>query len=252
MEKSADRPPRILVFSGAGLSAESGIQTFRGTDGLWEGHRIEEVCDFQTWKRNAAAVHRFYNERRLALEDSRPNAAHERLAAWQRAGHDVRLLTQNVDDLLERAGCRDVVHLHGHLTGMQCTACGHLWEIGYASWDPEQDRCPRCDSRKGVKPDVRFFGETCPEYLRLRREFRDLRPGDAVLVTGTSLLVIAIHETTMGLRGVQRILNVLRLEDIQADPRAVGRGFDRILACAATEALEEVERSIPWLSSPLG
>ena len=111
--------PKLIVISGAGLSAESGMALFRGGNGLWNGHKISEVCWFPTWQANARLVYSFYNGLRVDLGTREPNPAHIKLAEWQRL-YGAILVTQNVDDLLERAGCQDVLHLHGFLTSMQC------------------------------------------------------------------------------------------------------------------------------------
>jgi NAD-dependent SIR2 family protein deacetylase len=107
------RAPRLFVFSGAGLSAESGVPTFRSTDGIWSKFDLDEVCNFNLWRKHRSAVFRFYEDRRKEIEAAQPNGAHRLLALWQHTwGADrVRLITQNVDNLLERAAARDVVHL---------------------------------------------------------------------------------------------------------------------------------------------
>lgn len=125
----AGKNPKLLVFSGAGISAESGISTFRdaGGNGLWNGYRIEDVCTSHTWKQNFALVHSFYNARRQQLGQANPSSAHAMVASWQ-ARYDTTIITQNVDDLLERAGVQNVIHLHGFLREMLCTACGQIWD----------------------------------------------------------------------------------------------------------------------------
>ena len=231
---------RVVVFTGAGLSAESGIPTFRvGTDALWEGHRIEEVCDFNTWKNNRELVHRFYDARRVTAAAASPNAAHYALARWQiRWGAE--LLTQNVDDLLERAGASEVVHLHGSLRRMRCTACGHTWELEGLTWDPTTGRCPvqRCASLRGVKPDVVFFHEGAPEYANMYRTIRQLRPEDTVIVMGTSCAVIPFQTMLRGSFAGARVINSLRpIEEL-------GEGvltFNHVLGMPATEAVARIE-----------
>lgn len=190
-----DRKPRLVILSGAGLSADSGIQTFRGDTGLWEGHSVDQVANGLTWKRNWDLVRKFYNDRRVALGTVEPNPMHLAIAEWSKL-YDTVNLTQNVDDLLERAGCASVIHLHGFLPEMFCEACGHVWSVGY-SMVGETDRCQgrngRCNSIKGVRPNIVFFHEAAPNYAVMYRTFRDLTPDDCVVVIGTSGLVIDVN-----------------------------------------------------------
>ena len=148
----------IVILTGAGISAESGIATFRGADGLWEGHRIEDVASPEGFARNAELVHRFYNARRAALRGVEPNAAHRALAELEAAWPgEFLLVTQNVDDLHERGGSREVVHMHGELTRALCAACGATWE-----WREDLDAgmaCRACGAKGGVRPDIVWFGE---------------------------------------------------------------------------------------------
>lgn len=188
-------PSRLVVFTGAGLSADSGIQTFRDSDGLWENHNVDQVANIYTFKKNFEVVHRFYNARRQQLAEVEPNAAHMMLARLQHYfGERMTLITQNIDDLLERAGCTDVLHVHGHLTSMHCLACGHRFQIGYRAWDPEVDTCPveRCRSKRGVKPNVVFFHENAPGYRPMNKALMRLNERDVLLVMGTSGQVIDI------------------------------------------------------------
>ena len=206
---------RLIILSGAGLSAESGLRTFRDTGGLWENERIETVCHALTWEENIGAVHRFYNERRAQLSAAQPNAAHRMLAQWEER-YSATILTQNVDDLLERAGCRRVIHLHGKLTEMRCEACGHVWNAGYASWKLG-DPCPcspQCACVRGIRPNIVFFGEAAPAYEELWRAFTDIAPADAVIVIGTSGVVLPVNAMVSGLKdaGTLVVLNNLHLQ----------------------------------------
>lgn len=147
----------IVILTGAGISAESGLATFRGPDGLWEGHRVEDVCTPEALARDAELVHRFYDERRAKLAEVSPNPAHEALAALDRAwGGDLLIVTQNVDDLHERAGATRLIHMHGELKSALCAACGKA-----AAWDgslPPGSICDGC-GRPALRPDIVFFGE---------------------------------------------------------------------------------------------
>jgi len=157
-----------VVLTGAGISAESGINTFRDTGGLWETHSIHDVATPDAFIRDPALVHRFYNARRAALPFAKPNPAHialARLDAGLRArGGRLTLVTQNVDDLHERGGSQDVIHMHGQLTRMLCGACRYTWPFVGAS-DPTL-ACPEChaslpspDPLAAPRPDIVWFGE---------------------------------------------------------------------------------------------
>ena len=227
---------KLLVFSGAGLSEPSGIQTFRGQTGLWHDHKIEDVADYTTWKRNFDLVHEFYNARRAQLSSVQPNTAHAQIAVWQQAWPDqVEILTQNVDDLLERAGCVNVVHLHGELTKMQCTACGHTWPQAYAAWDVTSDRCGHCNSRKGVKPATVFFHEHAPEYLKLYRAVSSLTANHMVVVIGTSGVVLDV-QTLFGSGAHKKVLN-----NLERHPAIDDRMFDHVLYESVTTAIDKID-----------
>ncbi len=150
-------PRSIVVLTGAGISAESGLATFRGPDGLWEGQRVEDICTPAALMADPERVHRFYDERRAALSVVVPNAAHRALARldgeW--AG-DLLIVTQNVDDLHERAGARRLIHMHGELGSALCSACGDR-----GPWSgrlPHGTACGACDNLT-LRPDIVFFGE---------------------------------------------------------------------------------------------
>jgi NAD-dependent deacetylase len=148
----------IVILTGAGVSAESGVPTFRGPDGLWEGHRVEDVATPEAFARDPVLVQRFYDDRRAALARVGPNAAHLALARLDREWPgDLLLVTQNVDYLHERGGSKRLLHMHGELKRALCTACGAapVWE-GALSDDPA---CPRCATAGRLRPDIVWFGE---------------------------------------------------------------------------------------------
>jgi NAD-dependent deacetylase len=148
----------IVILTGAGISAESGLPTFRDKDGLWEGYAVEDVACPQAFQRNPQLVHRFYNLRRAALHTVTPNAAHQALARLQNAlPGRVHLVTQNVDDLHERAGSTGVIHMHGELLKVLCSHCnqGALWQHDLDS----STACPACGRSGGLRPDIVWFGE---------------------------------------------------------------------------------------------
>jgi len=172
---------KIVVLSGAGISAESGLKTFRDSDGLWENYKIEEVATVDAWHRNPALVLQFYDERRSAVMEAQPNLAHQLLADLQ-AYFDVQIITQNVDDLHERAGSKKVLHLHGEITKMRSVKNEMLLfpaskriKLGDLAGDGGQ-----------LRPHIVWFGEEVPMMMEA---IPLMAQADCVLVIGTSLQV---------------------------------------------------------------
>lgn len=181
---SDDGRPHLVVFTGSGISAESGIQTFRASDGLWAEQPLEEVATPQAWRRDPARVLTFYNQRREQVRRARPNAAHKALAALEKHGFRVSIITQNIDDLHERAGSRNVLHLHGELLKARSTVDARMHyplpRGGIALGDI-------CDKGSQLRPDVVWFGESVP-YFQEACEL--VAEADLLLVVGTSLVVM--------------------------------------------------------------
>jgi NAD-dependent deacetylase len=148
----------IVILTGAGISAESGVRTFRAGGGLWEDHRIEDVASPEGFRRDPDLVHRFYNDRRAQLRAVQPNAGHHALARLEAEyPGEVLLVTQNVDDLHERAGSSKLIHMHGELNKVRCTRCGQIQD-----WTGDTARslpCPRCRESGGLRPHIVWFGE---------------------------------------------------------------------------------------------
>lgn len=178
----------ILILTGAGISAESGIPTFRGADGLWEGHRIEDVATPDGFRRNPELVHRFYNLRRRFLQqpEMKPNAAHEALADFEaRCSGEFLLVTQNIDNLHQRAGSKRVLPMHGELLKARCVDTGELfdWTGDLATDTPH----PRDDSKLGrLRPHVVWFGEM---PIGMERIEAAAAQADVFIAIGTSGLV---------------------------------------------------------------
>lgn len=197
---------KLLIFSGAGLSADSGISTFRDKDGTWNNHRIEQVCTHHTWKQNFDLVHTFYNNIREQISKTEPNAMHTEIANWSLT-YETLIYTQNIDLLLEDAGVENVFHVHGKITDMECKACGKIFDIGYKRWDQETDRCS-CGCRKGVKPGVIFFGQMAPLYRNLYKDLSSLTENDVLLIIGTSGQVINVNEIAMFSKAHKILVNL--------------------------------------------
>ncbi len=175
----------IVILTGAGISAESGVRTFRDAGGLWEGHRIEEVATPEGYAANPDLVQTFYNARRAQLREVHPNAAHAALADLEaRWPGPFLLVTQNVDDLHDRAGSRNLIHMHGELRKVRCTNCQtlHAWEVDLTEATP----CPRCERRARLRPHIVWFGEM---PLEMPRIFEALDQADLFVAIGTSGVV---------------------------------------------------------------
>lgn len=172
----------IVVFTGAGISAESGLKTFRGDDGLWEGYRVEDVATPEAWERNPERVQAFYNLRRKAVLAAQPNAAHFALSALERK-KKLTIITQNIDDLHERAGSTAVVHLHGLITKSQSSADP---ERTYPIDGSEIAMGECCPLGSQLRPHVVWFGEPVPA---MGEAMRICRRATAFIVVGTSLQV---------------------------------------------------------------
>ncbi len=172
---------KIVALTGAGISAESGIKTFRDSNGLWEEHRIEDVATPEAWHRNKQLVLDFYNQRRKQLRECHPNDAHKVLAELE-SRYDVTVITQNVDDLHERAGSTSVIHLHGELMKVRSSVYDNLiyeWRKDLAIGD-------KCERGTQLRPHIVWFGEAVPmmEYA-----VPVVQSADVVLVVGTSMQV---------------------------------------------------------------
>lgn len=172
---------KIAVLTGAGVSAESGIKTFRDSDGLWEGHDVMEVASPEGFQKNPALVLDFYNQRRRQLLTVRPNAAHHALAELEEI-HDVTIITQNVDDLHERAGSTKVIHLHGELLKVRST----FDETLVMDWKKDLNLGNLCPHNYQLRPHIVWFGEMVP---MIEVAAKVVEQADAVLIVGTSMQV---------------------------------------------------------------
>lgn len=172
---------KIVILTGAGVSAESGLGTFRDVDGLWTRYDLNEVATPEGFTRNPALVHEFYNARRENCRTAEPNTAHAALARLERAHKgEVLIVTQNVDDLHERAGSTTVWHMHGALARALCAACGHRWDAPDVM--TPDDPCPACGT-PATRPDVVWFGEI-PYFMD--EIWRALEAADLFVAIGTS------------------------------------------------------------------
>ena len=227
---------KIVILTGAGISAESGLGTFRDADGLWARHRIEDVATPEGFARDPGLVHGFYNARRTQAAQARPNAAHLALARLQ-SGYpgEVVIVTQNVDGLHEAAGTREVIHMHGELARALCAACGAGWP---AHDDMSaQDACPRCGAM-ACRPDVVWFGEM---PYRMDEILGHLAQTDLFAAIGTSGQVYPAAGFAQ-----EAALAGARCVEINLEPSSVSAEFDHIRQGPATQIVPR------WVDEILG
>ena len=216
---------RIVILTGAGISAESGLGTFRDAGGLWSEYDLEDVATPQGFARDPALVHRFYNARRENCLAASPNAAHHALARLEAEWPgDVRIVTQNIDDLHERGGSRSVIHMHGELLQALCAACGHRWAAPRTM--SRDTTCAAC-GQPAARPDVVWFGEMPNHMDRIEAL---LSKADLFVAVGTSGTVYP----AAGFVGEARRAGARTLE-MTLDPSEVSGLFDEVRHGPATE-----------------
>lgn len=221
----------IVVLTGAGISKESGLATFRGNGGMWEGHRIEYVAHPEGLKNNPQLVLSFYNQRRKELlrDDISPNAAHWALAKLEQELGEVSIITQNVDNLHERAGSEQLIHIHGELFRNKCSECKYSW----ASRDPmnREIKCPVCQV-KAVRPDVVFFKET------------PYRMDDTLRLVNQAKVFISIGTSGVVYPAAQLVVNAKRQGalciEINPEGSATSKHFDLVIRKPASEAVPKL------------
>lgn len=234
---------KVVVLSGAGISAESGLATFRESDGLWENYSVDAVCSVGCLVTNRQQTLDFYDQRRAQLKDAQPNKAHKVLAKLKnRHPDEIAIITQNVDNLFEKAGLEheSIIHLHGYLPKVACEECGYVYEIGYEKSSVYNGgKCPKCGSN-AIRPYIVMFGEAAPMYTKLDEELQDCV---LLVVIGTSGVVIGVN--TMAYFAERSILN--NLEPSEAINDAY---FDKVIYDKATNAIDEIAYEIESLLTP--
>lgn len=221
----------IVVLTGAGISVESGLPSFRGADGLWRGHRLEEVATPEAFSRQPALVQRFYDERRRQLlgSDIAPNRAHVALAELERHWPgSVLVITQNIDDLHERAGSNAIVHMHGEILKARCLDCD-----GVSAWRDDLETshiCPACQASDRLRPHIVWFGEM---PLELDRIYQLLDCVDLFLAIGTSGHIYPAAGFVQAVRDIGRARTI----ELNLEPSAVHGQFDEQRIGPATEVV---------------
>ncbi len=231
LARAARRP---VAITGAGVSAESGVPTFRGGDGLWKRYRPEQLATPEAFMRNPELVWEWYNWRRERIARARPNPAHRWLARYERLRHGFVLVTQNVDGLHRLAGSRNVVEVHGNLWTVRCTQCRFETEDRRVPL-PVPPRCPECGNL--MRPGVVWFGEPLPEDA-LASAVEAVRSADLLLVLGTSAVVYPVA-------GLPDLAPDTPLVEINPEPTRLSPRADLAVRMPAGAFLEPLLERLP-------
>lgn len=227
---------KIVILTGAGISAESGISTFRDSNGLWEEHEVEKVCSYDSLEKNEKLTIKFYNQRRSNLEDKKPNHAHKVIASLkEKYFNDIVIITQNVDNLFEKAGIekKDVIHLHGFLTEIKCTSCNNILDIGYQEQSTLNNYlCSKCNSK--LRPNIVFFGEEAPQYELLNYHIHHC---ELLVIIGTSGNVLDLNT-------LANSVNTSILNNLEKTWVINEDNFTKTLYQKATTAIDEIQEDI--------
>lgn len=224
---------KIVILSGAGLSAPSGISTFRDSDGLWEKYDIKQICSDGCLDWNYDETVHFYNLRRNDIQDKQPNHAHEKIAKLKKEFPDtIEIVTQNIDNLLERAGCSDILHLHGFLPEIRCMKCENIQNISYDKQDDTNSNCMKCSSK--MRPNVVFFGEEAPRYNEMHK----------ILEKCGLLIVIGTSGNVLDVNLLSQYADFAILNNLQPSDVIIEEVFDQIYYEDAVTAIDKIEKDI--------
>ncbi|WP_455756225.1 SIR2 family NAD-dependent protein deacylase [Sulfurimonas sp.] len=227
---------KIVILSGAGLSAESGLSTFRDSGGLWDQYDISVVCNYDSMQKNEELTIEFYDKRRAELEFKEPNYAHKVIVELKKEyGSDIAVITQNVDNLFEKAGMNseDVIHLHGFLPELRCQDCERVYTVGYKKQNEFGDGlCPECSAK--LRPNIVFFGEPAPKYELLSEHISDC---ELFIVIGTSGEVI-------GVNSIAQFTDRSILNNLEPSGAIEDSLFTKVFYTKATDAIDEIANEI--------
>lgn len=235
---------KVIFFSGAGISAPSGISTFRDENGLWENEKIDQICNIRTWRKNYDKVHKFYNNLRTSIADKVPNKAHLMIAKLQeKYGKDKIInITQNIDDLFEKAGCKETIHLHGFLRNIICQNedCKRKIDIGYKEFNNEKCSC----GKNKFKPDVVFFEEEAPEYYFAKKNLNSIESDDILVVIGTLGNVFDIMRYIKFIKYSNRQKPTLILNNLEESKYIQAHEFNHVFYDSCINVTEQIEEII--------
>jgi NAD-dependent deacetylase len=223
---------KIVVLSGAGISAESGISTFRDSDGLWENHDVKVICNYDSMKKHESETLSFYDGLRTKLASKTPNNAHIVLTQLkQKYPNEIAIITQNIDDLFEKVGLKEdqLIHLHGYLPELGCQECGTIFNISYKeTHEFNNGYCTECDGK--LRPNIVFFGEQAPKYEDLNKELHDC---EMFVVIGTSGNVIGVNH-------IASAVDVAILNNLEPSDAIEEMFFTKVIYDKASVAIDEI------------
>lgn len=229
---------KIIIFSGAGISAESDVSTFRDKGGLWDENSIEKFCSHGCLDRDRAKVLEFYDKNRLGLADKNPNLAHKvSMNLKEKYPKEIAIVTQNFDTLFEKASSNEgiketIIHLHGLITELRCESCENIVDIGHT----KQDDTIKCNCGNDLRPNIVFFGESAPQYSDLYAELSDC---ELFISIGTSGYVV--NPTILAKHAKYSIL-----ANLESSPYVDEKQFDKIYIEKATSAIKKIEEDIEY------
>jgi NAD-dependent deacetylase len=235
---------KVVILSGAGVSAESGISTFRDSGGLWDDYDVKVVCNHDSLERNEELTLEFYDKRRADLKDKYPNNTHRVIKELkQKYPDDISVITQNVDNLFQKAGMKDdeVIHLHGFMTQVRCREdqCERIYNIGYDNIDScNGGVCDDCGAK--LRPNIVFFGEMAPKYEELNAQLNDC---EMFVVIGTSGNVIGVNT-------IANFVDYSILNNLEPSAAIEEDLFDKVLYEKSSIAIEEIANDIEEFLNP--
>lgn len=224
---------KVIILSGAGISKPSGISTFRDSGALWENHKIEDICSAGCLDTNYEATIDFYNQRRVDISDKKPNIAHKTISKLKDKYPElIEVITQNVDDLFEKANCKDVLHLHGFLPEIKCISCEKVINIEYELQEETNKICQSCAGN--MRPNIVFFGEMTPKYEDMHKLLDEC---GLLVVIGTSGYVIDVSFLTQ--YADKAILN-----NFEPSEAILDECFNKVYYECVTTAIKKIEQDI--------
>lgn len=223
---------KVVVLSGAGISAESGISTFRDSDGLWENHDVKVICNYDSMQKHEKTTIDFYDGLRQNLQSKEPNHAHILLSQLkQKYPNEISIITQNIDNLFEKAGLieNELIHLHGFLPELICQNCGEIYNIEYDLTKEFNDgHCKKCEGK--LRPNIVFFGEQAPRYEDLNKELIDC---EMFVVIGTSGNVIGVNH-------IASVVEIAVLNNLEPSTAIQENIFSKVIYDKASVAIDEI------------